>query len=108
MFVSSKSRTARLADVAYWRDVMFVIVAYDVGVKRVSKVMKVCRRYLFHVQRSVFEGHITDANLRRLKKDLEAIIEPKLDGVCVYEFESVKYAKKEVLGATLEFSSVID
>ncbi len=87
---------------------MFVILAYDVGIKRVSSVMKICRRYLFHVQRSVFEGHITDANLKRLKAELESKIETKVDGICIYEFESVKFAKKEVLGATLEFAPVID
>jgi CRISPR-associated protein Cas2 len=29
---------------------MFVIVTYDISAKRVSKVMKVCRKYLTHVQ----------------------------------------------------------
>ena len=87
---------------------MYVVVAYDVGVKRVAKVMKICRKYLFHVQRSVFEGHITEANLKRLKAELEEKVEPSLDGICIYEFESVKYAHKEVLGVSLEISAVID
>ena len=34
---------------------MFVIVTYDVSSKRVVKVMKTCRKYLTHVQKSVFE-----------------------------------------------------
>ena len=35
---------------------MYVILTYDVGAKRVSKVMKTCRKYMVHVQKSVFEG----------------------------------------------------
>ena len=43
---------------------MYVIITYDVGVKRNSKVLKICRRYLLHVQKSVFEGHITETDLK--------------------------------------------
>lgn len=39
---------------------MFVIVTYDVSQKCVTKVMKICRKYLNHIQNSVFEGMITD------------------------------------------------
>ena len=46
---------------------MFVIVTYDVNVKRNNKVLKICRKYLVHVQKSVFEGNITEAKLRKLK-----------------------------------------
>ena len=51
---------------------MFVIVTYDVSVKRVSKVMKTCRKYLTHVQKSVFEGMITEGKLAQLKSDFKA------------------------------------
>ena len=46
---------------------MFVIVVYDVGSKRVSRIMKTCRKYLSHKQKSVFEGMITEAQLKKLK-----------------------------------------
>ena len=39
---------------------MLVIVTYDISVKRVAKVMKICRKYLAHVQKSVFVGMICD------------------------------------------------
>ena len=48
---------------------MFVIVTYDVSTKRVSKVMKICRKYLMHIQRSVFEGMITESKMNKLKQD---------------------------------------
>ncbi len=50
---------------------MYVILTYDVKEVRVSKAMKICRKYLTHVQRSVFEGWLTESTLKRLKRDLE-------------------------------------
>ena len=55
---------------------MFVIVTYDVATKRVAKVMKTCRKYLTHVQKSVFEGMITEGKLNRLK-ELEHVVKYK-------------------------------
>ena len=48
---------------------MFVIVTYDVAQKRVTKTMKICRKYLTHVQNSVFEGMITEGKLNKLKPE---------------------------------------
>ncbi|MDL2324179.1 CRISPR-associated endonuclease Cas2 [Ruminococcaceae bacterium OttesenSCG-928-A16] len=87
---------------------MFVVLAYDVGAKRVSKVMKACRRYLFHVQNSVFEGSITEAQLKKLKIELEKKIEKETDSICIYEFGSVKYSRKEQIGAVAAYSNIID
>lgn len=87
---------------------MFVILTYDVGIKRVSKVMKICRKYLFHMQNSVFEGTITRSRLNKLKTELEKNIEKELDSVCIYEFESLKYSRKEEIGSVKIYSSVID
>ncbi|NQN66905.1 CRISPR-associated endonuclease Cas2 [Streptococcus suis] len=40
---------------------MFVILVYDVNVKRTAKVLKTVRPYLSHLQRSVFEGETEDS-----------------------------------------------
>ena len=40
---------------------MYIICTYDIKEKRCPKVMKVLRRYMFHVQKSVFEGELTPA-----------------------------------------------
>lgn len=53
---------------------MFVIVTYDVNAKKNNKVLKICRKYLLHVQKSVFEGMITEAKLKRLKNELAQVI----------------------------------
>ena len=44
---------------------MFVIVVYDINRKRVGMALKICRKYLVHVQKSVFEGNITERQLKR-------------------------------------------
>ncbi len=77
---------------------MFVILVYDVEEKRVTKVLKKCREYLFWVQNSVFEGELTEMRLRQLKRELEHIIEKDKDSVIIYRFESLKYSSREVLG----------
>ena len=86
---------------------MFVILAYDVNQKRVGKVLKVCRKYLVHVQRSVFEGKITQAQLERLKKEIKKIINTDQDSVCIYHMESVKYMLKEEIGRAVDNSNII-
>ena len=48
---------------------MFVIMVYNVGEKRVSKVLKKSRKYLYWVQNSVFEGDISPAKLKKLKME---------------------------------------
>ena len=79
---------------------MFVILTYDVASKRVSKVMKTCRKYLTHVQKSVFEGMITEGKLDQLKQELSRIIVSAEDEVCIYKLETVKYASKETIGVS--------
>ena len=55
---------------------MFVILVYDVKTKRNNKILKTCRKYLRHVQKSVFEGNLTEAKLKRLKNELKKMLKP--------------------------------
>ena len=86
---------------------MFVILTYDINRKRVSKVMKICRKYLVHIQESVFEGTITEGKLTRLKKELKYIVNVEEDSVCIYQMESIKFAYKEQLGTIKVYSHII-
>ena len=45
---------------------MYVILVYDIGEKRVGKMLKLCRRYLSWIQNSVFEGEISEVKLKAL------------------------------------------
>lgn len=77
---------------------MYVIVVYDVGVKRVNKVKKLLRQYLIWIQNSVFEGELTEAELMHLKNEIKQIVEKKKDAVHIYRVKSEKYLKKDTIG----------
>lgn len=77
---------------------MFVILVYDMNVKRVGKALKICRKYLYWVQNSVFEGDISEANLAKLKIELKRLINSKEDSVIIYSFRTTKYSNIEIMG----------
>jgi len=77
---------------------MFVILVYDVNVKRVVKVLKTARKYLHWVQNSVLEGEISKANYHKLKAELRGIIDDEEDSVVIYVFRSLQYSTREIMG----------
>jgi CRISPR-associated protein Cas2 len=77
---------------------MFVILVYDANEKRVHRFLKICRKYLIHVQNSVFEGEITESQLRKLIFELKAIMSEEEDSVLVYKFRTRKYYERIELG----------
>lgn len=86
---------------------MYIILIYDVKKKRVQKVMKICRKYLNHLQNSVFEGNITEAKLQRLKSELKSVIEVQSDSVCVFRLDSTRYVMKEQIGTLPVYEHII-
>ncbi len=86
---------------------MFIILSYDINIKRVSKVMKICRKYLKPVQRSVYEGDLTNAQLNRLKGELGSCINTDEDAIIIFRLDSVKYARKEQIGQIVQFRNII-
>jgi len=77
---------------------MFVILVYDVQVKRVTRVLKACRKYLTWVQNSVLEGEITGARLQALKAEIGGIINEEKDSVAIYKLRTDLYLEKETMG----------
>lgn len=86
---------------------MYVILVYDINQKRVGKALKICRKYLMHIQKSVFEGNITELKLRALKEELSHLIDAQVDSVIIYHLDSVKYTKKEQIGVVQSTSNII-
>lgn len=84
---------------------MFVVLTYDVAAKRNRRVLKVCRKYLIHVQKSVFEGEINTWRLESLKNQLEKLIDPKKDKVTIYKFSKV--VRKEEIGLATITDNII-
>lgn len=83
---------------------MYIILVYDIstltpaGRKRLPKVMKKCRQYLRHTQKSVFEGEITEAKLFALKQEIKRLINDEEDYVVIYELPQKTLLQRENIG----------
>lgn len=77
---------------------MYCILVYDVGEKRVAKMLKLCRRYLNWIQNSVFEGAITEVKLKELKVEAGKIMKHDHDSVIIFTSRQEKWLDKEVIG----------
>jgi len=82
---------------------MYVVIVYDIGVERVNKVHKYLKTVLFWVQNSVFEGDLSKSELKKVKMDLDELIEKDTDSIIIFQFPE-KFLKKEILG--LEKNSI--
>ena len=80
---------------------MFVILTYDVRQKRQNKTRNICKKYLYHVQKSVFEGYLTERQLDLLEQELERVINPDEDSLCVYKVPCYRNVIKDELGFSL-------
>ncbi|WP_440106016.1 CRISPR-associated endonuclease Cas2 [Streptosporangium sp. H16] len=65
---------------------MYVVVVYDTLAKRNAAILRLCRQYLHHVQRSVFEGALSPAQLRRFHHKITEVIDTGYDSVLVFTF----------------------
>lgn len=77
---------------------MYIIAVYDVGQKRVGKMLKLCRRYLNWIQNSVFEGEISDAKLIELKYKALSIMDKESDSLIIFKTRQEKWLEKEIVG----------
>lgn len=77
---------------------MYVILVYDIGQKRVAKMLKLCRQYLNWIQNSVFEGDLSSVQLRELKLKAKSIMEEEEDSLIIFVSRSEKWLEKEVIG----------
>lgn len=82
---------------------MYVILVYDMNVKRVTKMLKLCRSYLNWIQNSVFEGEITPVKLKELKIKAKKIMKDA-DSLIIFESRESKWLEKSILG--IEKSSI--
>jgi CRISPR-associated protein Cas2 len=77
---------------------MYVIAVYDIGEKRVGKMLKLCRKYLHWIQNSVFEGEITEAKMEELKIKAKEIMEPDVDSFIIFKTRQEKWLDKQIIG----------
>lgn len=83
---------------------MYVILVYDInleekaGQKILNKVFKTCKKYLIHIQNSVFEGELLDSQAIKLKAELDKYIRKEKDSVILFKSRNSKWLDKEFLG----------
>lgn len=77
---------------------MYVILVYDMGEKRVSKMMKHCRKYLNWIQNSVFEGEITEVKLKELEIGARKIMNENEDSLIIFKSRNERWLDKQVIG----------
>ena len=77
---------------------MYIIAVYDVGQKRVGKMLKLCRQYLNWIQNSVFEGEISEAKLEELKLRAREIMDLDDDSFIIFKTRQEKWLDKEIVG----------
>lgn len=76
---------------------MYVILVYDVDQKRTAKMLKLCRRYLSWIQNSVFEGEISEVQLKQLALEAKRIMEDE-DSLIVFKSRDERWLQKEIIG----------
>lgn len=82
---------------------MYIILVYDIaldqnGAKVLRYVFKICKKYLSHVQKSVFEGELTKSQLKKLMIELGKWIRDDKDSVIIFKNRNKKWLDKQFLG----------
>ena len=83
---------------------MYVILVYDInledkeGQKVLRKVFKTCKKYLVHIQNSVFEGELLESQALQLKEELNKWIRDDKDSVIFFKSRSQRWLEKEFWG----------
>lgn len=77
---------------------MYIVAMYDVGKKRVGKMLKLFQQYLSWIQNSVFEGEITDVKLLELKEKAKMIMNEETDSLIIFKTRQEKWLDKEIVG----------
>lgn len=91
---------------------MYIVLVYDVsqeenGARRWSRIFKICKKYLTHIQNSVFEGELSKGQLEQLQKELKEYIDKELDSVIIFKSRQEKWLDKEFWGRKDDLTSFI-
>lgn len=81
---------------------MYVIVVYDIKqiddfAKVQRRVFKVCKKYLYHVQNSVFEGNLTRYQVEKLELELKAVLRGDNDSCIIFKSRNQRWLEKKIL-----------
>ena len=87
---------------------MYVILVYDInledkeGQKVLRNVFRTCKKYLVHIQNSVFEGELLNSQAIKLKTELDRYIRESKDSVILFKSRNQHWMEKEFLGMKIK------
>ncbi|MDR1461115.1 MAG: CRISPR-associated endonuclease Cas2 [Campylobacteraceae bacterium] len=79
----------------------------EIGKYRVTKVFKICKKYLKHHQKSIFRGNITISNQIKLINELKKTIDSKMDFITIIKVLNSGSFEEETLGTQKQNSEQI-
>ncbi len=82
---------------------MYCILIYDIemndgGAKVSRNVFKICKKYMTHIQKSVFEGELSELQCMKLNAELAKYIRQDTDSVIIFKSRNEKWLDKEFWG----------
>ena len=83
---------------------MYVILVYDInldekeGIRVLTKAYKICKKYLNHIQNSVFEGELLESQIINLKSELDKYIRSTKNSVILFKSRNKRWLDKEFIG----------
>lgn len=80
---------------------MYVILVYDIcgddgGQRVLNKTFKICKKYLNHIQNSVFEGELSEPQIINLRYELNQYVRKDIDSVILFKSRNERWLKKEL------------
>ncbi|MDY2987927.1 MAG: CRISPR-associated endonuclease Cas2 [Peptoniphilus sp.] len=89
---------------------MYMILVYDIildedGAKVSRNVFKTCKKYLTHIQKSVFEGELSELQYAKLQREISKYARKDRDSIIVFHSNNSKWLKKDFLGLVYDATS---
>lgn len=82
--------------------IMYLIVVYDIKqesnyAKRQRNVFKTCKKYLKHIQNSVFEGELDKSQYMEMTVEMKRHLKKDIDSCLVFSGRNNIWMKKEFI-----------
>lgn len=87
---------------------MYIICTYDVNEKTCSKVMKILRKYLFHIQKSVFEGTLTPKKFDQLQSEIKTVVSEEDSILFFISYNDKQIYKKSINDVNQNYNILVD
>lgn len=77
---------------------MYDISTDESGSKIWKKVFGICKKYLTHIQKSVFEGELTEVQLKKMEQEIKKHLRNDVDSVIIFKSRNERWLEKDMWG----------